>query len=88
MESNKQSISQDREFKENIIPFIHRKSLLLSISFRSLSLEMSEFKMKVESIFPDELKEPLITGLCETTIVILKKYNIIFKKNYRSQNSK
>ena len=52
-----------------IIPFIHRKCLLLSISFRALNLEMSEFKMKVEALKSDELKEPLITGLCETTMV-------------------
>jgi hypothetical protein len=62
---------QDRDI-EYIIPFIHRKSLLLSISFRALNLEMSEFKMKVESLYPDELKEPLITGLCETTMVNIK----------------
>ena len=52
-----------------IIPFIHRKCLLLSISFRALNIEMSEFKMKVEALKSDELKEPLITGLCETTMV-------------------
>ena len=54
---------------ECIIPFIDRKSLLLSISFRSLNLEMTEYKMKVESILKDELKEPLITGLCDITMV-------------------
>ena len=52
-----------------IIPFIHRKSLLLSISFRALNLEMSQYKMKISSINGDELKEPLITGLCESTMV-------------------
>ena len=67
--------SIDHEF---IIPFIHRKSLLLSISFRALDLEMSEFKMKVDSINPEELKEPLMTGLCETTMVIFIK-NYFFK---------
>ena len=61
---------------EYIIPFIHRKSLLLSISFRSLNFEMSEFKMKVESLYPDELKEPLITGLSDTTMVNILKYLI------------
>ena len=66
---NKEKEQKDEEY---IIPFIHRKSLLLSISFRSLDLEMSEFKMKVDSIHKDELKEPLITGLCETTMVIIK----------------
>ena len=55
--------------KEYIIPFIHRKSLLLSISFRSTNLEMSEYKMEVSPINKNILKEPLITGLCETTMV-------------------
>jgi hypothetical protein len=52
-----------------IIPFMHRKCLLLSISFRALDLEMSEYKMKVESDDTNELKEPLISGLCDTTMV-------------------
>jgi len=55
--------------KEYIIPFIHRKTLLLSISFRATNLEMSEFKMEVSPINKSILKEPLITGLCETTMV-------------------
>jgi len=55
--------------KEYIIPFIHRKTLLLSISFRATNLEMSEFKMEVSPINKNILKEPLITGLCETTMV-------------------
>ncbi len=63
-----EATDDDKEV-EYIIPFIHRKSLLLSISFRTLNIEMSEFKMKVESLYPDELKEPLITGLCDTTMV-------------------
>lgn len=52
-----------------IIPFIHRKCLLLSISFRALNLDLNEFKMKVEPIKSDELKEPLITGVCDATMV-------------------
>lgn len=56
-----------------IIPFMHRKCLLLSVSFRALDLEMSEYKMKVESNDNNELKEPLITGLCDTTMVNTKK---------------
>ena len=54
---------------EYIIPFINRKTLLLSISFRALNLEMTEYKMKVDSLHKNELKEPLITGLCEITMV-------------------
>ena len=60
--------------QEYIIPFIHRKSLLLSISFRSLDLEMGEFIMKVES---EDKKESMMTGECETTMV--PKFQIDFK---------
>ena len=67
-EENKEIIDE-----EYIIPFIHRKSLLLSISFRSLNLEMGEFIMKVESL---NKKETLITGECETTMVNIIIYNI------------
>ena len=61
---------------EYIIPFINRKSLL-SISFRALNLEMTQYKMKVDSLLQDELKEPLVTGLCEVTMVNKFKNNII-----------
>ena len=62
--------SKEEEDKEIIIPFIHRKCVLLSISFRALNLEMSEFKMKVESLNKDDIKEPLISSLSDTTMVI------------------
>ena len=62
----------ENNFIETIIPFIHRKCLLLSISFRDINLNISEFKMKVESLHPFEKKEELLNGLCETTMV--KKY--------------
>jgi hypothetical protein len=39
---------------------------------------MSEFKMKIESFKPEELKEPLITDLCETTMVIINNNINIF----------
>lgn len=55
---------------EKIIPYIQRKTLILSISFRSLNLDMSEYKMKIEALYSEDLKEPIITGLCETTMVI------------------
>ena len=74
--------SQSNE--EYIIPFIHRKSLLLSISFRSLNLEMGEFIMKVES---EDKKESMMTGECETTMVNKTIYNINII-NYRFQNFK
>ena len=68
MENKDEKKEENKEAAEEeyIIPFIHRKSLLLSISFRSLNLEMGEFIMKVESL---DKKETLITGECETTMV-------------------
>ena len=66
--------SKEATNQEYIIPFIHRKSLLLSISFRSLDLEMGEFIMKVES---EDKKESMMTGECETTMV--PKFQIDFK---------
>ena len=74
------------EDKEVIIPFIHRKCVLLSISFRALNLEMSEFKMKVESKNKDDIKEPLISSLSDTTMVIYFIYLLYFLNRY--QNSK
>ena len=73
--------------KEYIIPFIHRKCLLLSISFRSLNLEMGEFIMKVESM---DKKESMMTGECETTMVnkYFNKYYICIYHKYRFQNFK
>ena len=70
---------ETKEEEEVIIPFIHRKCVLLSISFRALNLEMSEFKMKVESMNKDDIKEPLISSLSDTTMVIIYLFIIFFK---------
>ena len=64
----KEEVKEDNKL-EKIIPYIQRKTLILSISFRALNLEMSEYKMKIVPIYSEDLKEPLITGLCETTMV-------------------
>ena len=80
METKESSSNQ-----EYIIPFIHRKSLLLSISFRSLDLEMGEFIMKVES---EDKKESMMTGECETTMVNNNSIYNIHIINYRFPNSK
>jgi len=77
---------ETKEEEEVIIPFIHRKCVLLSISFRALNLEMSEFKMKVESMNKDDIKEPLISSLSDTTMVIKFIYLLYFLNRY--QNSK
>lgn len=72
---NKDEINKEEMDKEYIIPFIHRQSLLLSISFRSLNIKMGEYSMKVESL---DNNESFITGECETTMVFIYiKYNII-----------
>lgn len=63
-------MKEKEEDKEIIVPFIYRKCAMLSISFRSLDLEMSEFKMKVESMSKGDIKEPLISSLSDTTMVI------------------
>lgn len=77
---------ETKQEEEVIIPFIHRKCVLLSISFRALNLEMSEFKMKVESMNKDDIKEPLISSLSDTTMVIKFIYLLYFLNRY--QNSK
>ena len=47
---------------------------------------MSEFKMKVESKNKDDIKEPLISSLSDTTMVIYFIYLLYFLNRY--QNSK
>ena len=68
----------ENNFIEKIVPFLHRKCLLLSISFRDVNLDIREYKMKVVSLHPTEQKEPLITGLCGATMV---KIYIIYIKH-------
>jgi hypothetical protein len=81
--------TKEEEEKEILIPFIHRKCVMLSISFRALNLEMSEFKMKVESLNKKDIKEPLISSISETTMVInIIIYYIILLILNRYQNSK
>ena len=74
MESKTQENSGKMATHENkldvtIIPFNFRKSPLLSISFLSFDLELSQFKMKIESDGESNLKTPIISKLCETTMV-------------------
>ena len=68
MEIKEENKEEDNK-NEKIIPYIQRKTLILSISFRALNLEMSEYKMKIVPLYSEDLKDPLITGLCETTMV-------------------
>ena len=59
-----------------IIPFCYRKSSLLSITFRSFDLELGQFRIKIESEGTSDLKTPILSQLCETTMVRIQK--IIF----------
>ena len=68
---NKQK-TQENMFGTTIIPFCCRKSSLLSITFRSFDLELGQFRIKIESEGNPELKTPILSKLCETTMVRIK----------------
>ena len=74
MEANDEFNLEKEKKNENkldvtMIPFNFRKSPLLSISFLSFDLEMGQFKIKIESDGESNLKTPIISQLCETTLV-------------------
>ena len=62
----------DNKLSVTLIPFNFRKSPLLSISFLSLDLEMNKYKIKIESDGDINLKTPIISKLCDATIVSIK----------------
>lgn len=70
---------QKNMFGTTIIPFCCRKSSLLSITFRSFDLELGQFKIKIESEGSSDLKTPIFSKLCETTMVRIKLYLILIK---------
>lgn len=74
MELNNEYNLENEKKHENkldvtMIPFNFRKSPLLSISFLSFDLEMGQFKIKIESDGESNLKTPIVSQLCETTLV-------------------
>jgi len=73
---NKQK-TQENMFGTTIIPFCCRKSSLLSITFRSFDLELGQFRIKIESEGNPDLTTPILSKLCETTMVRI--YKVIFK---------
>ena len=72
MDENKNSDNSSTQVHENklgstIIPFSYRKSQILSISFRSLDLEMGQFRLKIES--DGENKIEAYSNFTEMTLV-------------------
>ena len=53
-----------------IIPFNYRKSQILSISFRSLDLEMGQFRLKIESDKESKSKIEAYSNFTKMTLVI------------------
>lgn len=68
--SQKESKRIKPKQKEFIIPFSERKGKLLSISFRSLDIEMGIYKLKIQANSnKDELTSPLFSEPTETIMV-------------------
>lgn len=76
MNSNNNSVNSSTQVHENklgstIIPFNYRKSPILSISFRSLDLEMGQFRLKIESDGENGPKIEAYSNFTEMTLVRL-----------------
>ena len=76
MDSNNNSDNSSTQVHENklgstIIPFNYRKSPILSISFRSLDLEMGQFRLKIESDGENGPKIEAYSNYTEMTLVRL-----------------
>lgn len=70
MEQNKNpEVCRQNKLDITVIPFNFRKSTLLSLSFLSFDLEMGQYKLKIESDGESNLKTPIISKLCEITMV-------------------
>ena len=73
METNnpENSTTQVHENKlgSTIIPFNYRKSQILSITFRSLDLEMGQFRLKIESDGDSLPKKEFYSTFTDTTLV-------------------
>lgn len=73
METNnpENSTNQVHENKlgSTIIPFNYRKSQILSITFRSLDLEMGQFRLKIESDKENKSKIEVYSNFTEMTLV-------------------
>ena len=61
--------THENKLNITIIPFSFRKSQILSISILSFDLEIGQYKLKIESDGESDLKTPIISKLCENSIV-------------------
>ena len=68
---NKNIKMRDNKLGVTIIPFNYRKSPILSISFRSLDLEMGQFRLKIESDGENGPKIEAYSNFTEMTLVRL-----------------
>ena len=60
--------THENKLNITIIPFSFRKSQILSISILSFDLEIGQYKLKIESDGGSDLKTPIISKLCESSI--------------------
>ena len=66
---NSNKYSHDNKLGVTMIPFSFRKSPILSIIFRSLDLEMGQFRLKIESDTEKTSKIEIFSNLTEMTLV-------------------
>ena len=66
---NSNKYSHDNKLGVTMIPFTFRKSPILSIIFRSLDLEMGQFRLKIESDTEQTPKIEIFSNLTEMTLV-------------------
>ena len=69
MESNNSENLNPNKLDQTIIPFSYRKSQILSITFRSLDLEMGQFRLKIESDGDTLPKKEFYSTFTDTTLV-------------------
>ena len=66
---NSNKYSHDNKLGVTMIPFTFRKSPILSIIFRSLDLEMGQFRLKIESDGENGPKIEAYSNFTEMTLV-------------------
>ena len=81
---NSNKYSHDNKLGVTMIPFTFRKSPILSIIFRSLDLEMGQFRLKIELDDENDSKTQFFSNYTEMTLV--RQLNFIFIIIYRFLN--
>ena len=69
----------DYKLEFSTIPFDHRKSPILSITFRSLDLEYGQFRLKLETDGDADPKIEAYSNLTEMTLVRIIIFYILFR---------